>query len=122
MTTENGSPSSAGPSPSAPVVKRKFLSLPFSRLGWAAVILFAVFVLLMGLNSLMIAGVSPFLVLPIPLAIAYGFIELASGLAAGILAVVALVKKGERSWLVWFSLYPAVFVLTLLAGEIIFPH
>jgi hypothetical protein len=44
------------------------------------------------------------------------------GLAAGILGLIAVIRKNERSWLVWLTLLPGLLVLFLLLGEFLFPH
>jgi hypothetical protein len=45
-----------------------------------------------------------------------------SGLGAGVLSALSIIRKQERSWLVWLMLLPGLFILFLLAGEIFFPH
>lgn len=52
----------------------------------------------------------------------YGILMLLCGLAAGILGLLALIRKHERSWLVWLSILPGAFVLFLLLGEFLVPH
>jgi peptidoglycan/LPS O-acetylase OafA/YrhL len=52
----------------------------------------------------------------------YGIFMLACGFAAGILALIAIIWRRERSWPVWFALLPGLFVLILLLGEFLFPH
>ena len=47
---------------------------------------------------------------------------MADGLAAGIVALIAILRKNERSWAVWLSLFPGVFMLTLIVGEFIGGH
>jgi hypothetical protein len=52
----------------------------------------------------------------------YGMAMLACGLAAGIVALVALTRRHEHSWLVWLPLLVGLFVLFLLLGEFLAPH
>jgi hypothetical protein len=51
----------------------------------------------------------------------YGVAMLLCGLAAGVTAAIAVVQKGERSWLVWLPLVLAIFVLFLVVGEFVGP-
>ncbi len=45
---------------------------------------------------------------------------------AAVAAVICALKMGERSWAVWFGLFPAAasvaFWVLLVAGEFLFPH
>ena len=51
----------------------------------------------------------------------YGIIMLLCGLAAGVVALIAIIKQHERSWLVWIALLAGAFVLFLLLGEFLVP-
>jgi hypothetical protein len=57
-----------------------------------------------------------------PVAMNFGFLMLLVGLAAGITALIAILRKHERSWLVWASLLPGVSTMVLLIGEFTIPH
>lgn len=87
----------------------KFLGLPHTRLGLWAVILAALFVVIF------ISKASEFLPLPAMLIMAFG-------VAAGILTLVALIWKRERSWLLWLSLLPGMFAILFTIGELLYPH
>jgi hypothetical protein len=52
----------------------------------------------------------------------YGIAMLLCGLAAGVMGVIAIARRGERSWLVWLCLLPGLFVAFLLLGEFLVPH
>lgn len=52
----------------------------------------------------------------------YGIFMLLCGLAAGIVGPIAVIRQRERSWLVWLTILPGLFVLFLLIGEFLFPH
>lgn len=102
--------------------KNRFFALPSTRLGWWAVALAFLF----GLTN--IINIAIFMRLPadepwrqgvLPI---YGIIMLACGLAAGISGLAAIIRRGERSWIVWLTLIPGIFVLFLLVGEFLFPH
>lgn len=52
----------------------------------------------------------------------YGILMMVCGLLAGVLGVISLVK-GERSWMVWLiCVLPGLWVVFMLAGELLFPH
>ena len=51
----------------------------------------------------------------------YSIAMLLCGLAAGVTATIAVVREGERSWLVFLPLLPALFVLFLVVGEFVGP-
>jgi hypothetical protein len=52
----------------------------------------------------------------------YGILMMLCGLAAGVIGLIAIIRKHERSWLVWLALLPGAFVLFLLLGEFLVPH
>jgi hypothetical protein len=56
------------------------------------------------------------------LRIIYGLTMLGCGLAAGVVALVAVFRRHERSWLVCFPLFFGLMVLALILGEFLFPH
>ena len=86
-----------------------FLRLPLTRLGWWAIGLSVLFV------ALFISVTTGFFHFP-------GMLTMALGVAAGILTLVALIWKRERSWLVWLMLLPGLFAIIFASGEILFPH
>lgn len=88
---------------------------PHTRLGWWAVGLMAVYVVMYAMTMIVIA-------LQLSLPPVFGIFMLLCGLAAGIVGLIALIRKQERSWLVWLTLLPLLFVLFLLIGEFLFPH
>ena len=44
------------------------------------------------------------------------------GLAAGVVGLIAVIKKHERSWLVWLTILLGAFVLFLALFEFLVPH
>jgi hypothetical protein len=52
----------------------------------------------------------------------YGIFMLLCGLAASVIGLVAIIRRHERSWLVWLALLPGASVLFLLLGEFLVPH
>ncbi len=52
----------------------------------------------------------------------YGIAMMLCGLAAGIVGLIAVIRRRERSWLVWLTLLPGLFVLVFVLGEFLVPH
>jgi hypothetical protein len=98
-----------------------FWRRPVTRLGWWAVGLLIAYVVMSVINSavFMRLAEAPWQHIVLPF---YGILMLLCGLAAGIVGLIALIRKQERSWLVWLSLLPGVSVLFLLLGEFLIPH
>jgi hypothetical protein len=86
------------------------------------VALAAVFIVLFFLNSALF--VSGFLELPRPETLGPIYVVLIFGcaLAAGIVGLVSVVRRGERSYAVWLAMVPGLFMLFLLLGEFLVPH
>jgi hypothetical protein len=84
----------------------RFFALPGSRLGWMAIGLAAASILLIITWSILKASIPGFL----------------CGLAGGVLALVAILHQKERSWLLFVSILPLVFVIIFILGEFLFPH
>jgi len=119
MSTGSGLPSSALSS-DRPRRQRLF-SRPSTRLGWWSVGLMVTFILLMIINGavfMQLPGNEPWQHNLLPF---YGFFMLACGLAAGVVGLIAVIRKHERSWLVWLAILPLVFVVFLLLGEFLGP-
>lgn len=101
---------------------RRIFARPRTRLGRWAVALAAVFAILFFINSFVfmpmtVEGTWRQVVFPF-----YGIAMLLCGLAAGIVGLIAVIRRRERSWLVWLSLLPGLLVLTLVLGEFLAPH
>src|SRR5215203_3342126 len=84
---------------------RKVISLPHTRLGGWAVGSAATFVVLLffGYN-----------ILPL-----YGIVLLFCGLCSGLLGLFAVLRRHERSALVWLAMLPGLFALAFLIGELL---
>jgi uncharacterized membrane protein len=93
---------------------------PSTRLGWWAVGLMAAFIVEFLINGVFMQLTTNSWwqqnLLP-----SYGIIMLLCGLAAGILGLVAVIRQHERSWMVWVTILPLVFVVFLLLGEFLVP-
>lgn len=104
--------------------RRGFFATPSTKLGRWSVLFAATFIVLMGING------AVFMRLPGEpdgylrvLLVVFGLAMVACGLAAGILGLMALVLKQERSWLVWLlPILAGLYVVFLLVGEVLFPH
>ena len=105
-----------------PAGRGSFFALPSTRLGRWAAGLMAAFVVMFLINSFVFMRLSsdaPWQRMLLPF---YGIGMLACGLAAGITGVIAIVRRGERSWLVWPAVLPCLWVIFMLLGEFLFPH
>jgi hypothetical protein len=84
-----------------------FFGLPRTKLGWWAVGLAAASIVLILAWSVLPGGAG------------LGFL---CGLAGGIIALVAVIRQAERSWLVFLSILPLFWVLAFILGEVLVPH
>jgi len=51
-----------------------------------------------------------------------GISMLLSGLSAGVVGLLSIVRHHERSWVVWLTIIPAVMIVFFVLGEFLFPH
>jgi hypothetical protein len=110
-----------GPLPGPPWWRR-ILRWPSTRLGWWSVALAAAFAALLLINSALfmpstVEVPQRQVVLPF-----YGITLLSCGLAAGIAGLIAVLRRHERSWLVWLTLLLGLMVLAFVLGEFLVPH
>jgi len=99
-----------------------FLKRPSTRPGWWAVGLFLAFVVMFIINStvfMRLSGDAPWQHTLLPF---YGVFMMLCGLASGVVGLIAILRNHERSWLVWLTILPGVFVLFFLLGEFLVPH
>jgi hypothetical protein len=118
---ENGSGSPEGIKRIARPARRGFFGNPSTRLGWWAVGLGALFLLLWLINSFVFMPSSddaPWRQVLLPF---YGIFMILCGLGTGVLSLIAVIRR-ERSWLVWLTLLPGLLMLFLLLGEFLVPH
>ncbi len=102
-------------------------SLPTTKLGRISMWLAVAFIVMFGVNSVVFMPLSSVTnqtvttfrqtVLPF-----YGIGMLACGVAAGVVGLISIIAKRERSLVVWLTLVPMAFVIFLLVGEFLFPH
>jgi hypothetical protein len=95
---------------------------PHTRLGWWAVGLTITCI------SMFIFNAAVFLRLTqvnawqqVPLSI-FQISILVCGVASGITGAIAIIRKHERSWMLWLTLFPGAFVIFLILGEFLIPH
>lgn len=104
------------------VQPRPFWKRPSTRLGWWAVGLAAAFAAVLALTVLVLlpaleAG-PPVPGIQIWVAL-YVILMLLGALAAAACALAAMVRKRERSWLVWLAFLPAAFAAVPVANELL---
>ncbi len=117
MTLRTGRPKKVAPAQQRP--PGRVWGLPITRLGRWAVSLAAAFVVLYAIDAALlmrVPAVAPWLR---SLLTFYGIVMVLCGLAAGVLAVAALLGRRERSWLVWLTLLPAALIILLLLAEVL---
>lgn len=98
-----------------------FFAKPTTALGWWAVALLVSFVL-MSATSAVVTTLWPdgswrLLIIPF-----LGIGTVLCGVATGLLALLAVTRRHERSWLVWLPLVVGVNVLFLIVGEFFVSH
>ena len=119
---KTGSESPVNVPPSGPLLRRRILGRPSTRLGWWSVGLAVTFVILFIINSTVFMPSSvdaPLRQVVLPF---YGMAMLSCGLAAGIVGLIAVIRRHERSWLVWLTILPGLMVLFFVLGEFLVPH
>lgn len=102
--------------------ENKFLGWPVSKIGKIAAWLLLTFLIMFLINGLMFMPLFdgiPYQEKVLPY---YGIVMLMTGAASGIAGLIAKLKFSDRSWVVWLSIIPVIFVLFLLLGEFLFPH
>jgi hypothetical protein len=99
-----------------------FFARPSTKLGWWSAWLLAAFVVMSVINTTVFMPsivVIPWRQTILPF---YGIGMLACGLAAGIVGLIAIIRRHERSWLVWLPLVGGLWVVLFLLGEFLVPH
>ncbi len=100
---------------------RRIIRWPSTRLGWWSVGLAATYVVLFIINSTVfmpsIVEV-PWRQTVLPF---YGIFMMLCGFAAGIVGLIAVIWRHERSWLVWLTILPGLFVLVFVLGVFLVP-
>ena len=85
----------------------RFNEKPHTKLGWWAVGFAVAGILLVPAWSILPGGAG------------LGFL---CELVGGILALIAIIRQKERSWLVWLSVLPMINVFVFILAEFLFPH
>jgi len=85
----------------------RFLGIPHTKLGrWSVGLAASSFVLLLAWSILPGGAILSFL----------------CGISAGIIALIAIIRDHERSWLVFLSILPMLNVFIFILGEFLVPH
>lgn len=84
-----------------------FFGLPHTKLGWWAVWLAVASIVLVLAWSILPGG---------------AWLGFLCGLAGGVMALIAVIRQQERSWLVFLSILPMVNVVIFIAAELLIPH
>lgn len=95
---------------------------PVTRLGWWAVGLGAAYLVMSIINSTVFMRLSEDVPWRETLLPFYGISMVACGLAAGIVGLIAVIQKHERSWLVWLTILFGASTLLFVLGEFLLPH
>ena len=117
MKTDSGVPGSATPS-QQPLMQR-ILGWPGTRLGWWSIGLGATFMILWIINAMILMPFSAVLHWSQVVYSSFTILMLLCGLAATIVGLIAIIKRHERSWLIWLAILPALFVLFSILIEYI---
>ena len=93
---------------------------PQTQLGWWSIGLMSVCVVMFLINSLVFMpsdATWKLTFLPI-----YGVLMLLSGLSAGVVGLVAIVRQHVHSWLAWLAMLFGLWALFMVLGEFLLPH
>ncbi|MHB1120311.1 MAG: hypothetical protein ACYC11_09655 [Bellilinea sp.] len=99
-----------------------FLQLPSTKTGWWAVGLAVTYAGMGIINTFVFMRLpedAPWRQTLLPY---YGILMVLCGLSAGVVALIAVMRNGERSWLVWLTIVQWVFTLALVMGEFLIAH
>ena len=88
-------------------VPSRFFQVPHAKLGWWAIGL-AIASFLLSFAWMFLPGGA--------------MLSFLCGLAGGIIALIAVIREHERSWMVWLSILPMFGVVVFILGEIFVPH
>jgi len=113
---------SGSEAPPKRLFRQRLFAAPSTRLGRWSIALGALFLVMFTINSTVFMPLQLDAAWKHVLAILYGIGMLLCGLAAGVIGLIAIVRRGERSWLVWLCVLPGLLVVFLLVGELLVPH
>lgn len=99
-----------------------FRKRPATRLGWWAVGLAIAYIVLSILNTAILMRLPQDLPLRLTVLPNFGVIMILFGLAAGIVGVIALLRKREHSWMVWVTVLIGASTLLFVMGEFLIAH
>lgn len=102
--------------------RSSFVKRPFTKIGWWAFYLAVAFWVMSIINNVVFMRLLEQVSWRQTLLPIYSILMLLCGLAAGVVGMIALLKKQERSWMVWLAILSGASVLFLLVGEFLVPH
>lgn len=85
----------------------RFLESPHTKLGWWAVGLAAASIVLLFAWSILPGGAG---------------LSFLCGLAGGVVALIALIRQHERSWLLFLCVLPTLNLFVFILAELLFSH
>jgi len=96
--------------------------MPSTKLGWWSVGLMAAFVVLFIMDATVFMPST--VVMPWRQAVLrfYGIAMMTCEAAAGIVGLIAVVRRHERSWLVWLTMLAGLWLIVFMLGEFLVPH
>ena len=89
------------------ITSNHFFGLPHTKLGWWAVGLAVASIVLVLAWSILPGG---------------AWLGFLCGLAGGVIALIAVIRQQERSWLVFLSILPMLNVVIFIGTELLIPH
>jgi hypothetical protein len=95
-----------------------FWRRPATKLGWWAVGVMAGFIILFIVSQSILMYLSANTVAQ-PVVLGYGVFLILCGFSSGIMGMVAVFRKHERSWLVFLTILPLAYLLFLILGEFV---
>ncbi|HAY84091.1 MAG TPA: hypothetical protein DCY42_03960 [Chloroflexi bacterium] len=120
MKNESNYPSNL--TPEGQYLWRRVLAWPSTRLGWWSVVLMAVSVVMMIINPTVFMDIPEDQGWRVTLLPFFAILMILCGLSAGILGLVAVIRRNERSVVVLPGLLIGLFAVVFLLGEFLLPH
>ncbi len=99
-----------------------FLRRPSTRLGWWALGLAIAFEVMNIINSAVFMRLSenvPWRETVLPF---FGIFMMLCGVSAGVVGLIAILQRHERSWLVWLAVLVGASALLFILAEFLIPH
>jgi hypothetical protein len=101
---------------------RRILGWPSTKLGWWSILLIAIYEIILLLNNSIYLNLPDGVSWRETLLPVYGIIMMIIGLAAGIVGLIAVARRHERSLLVWITIVIGLYSLLFLIGDFLLPQ